>query len=226
MVDRLDQELGRLFDYLKANDLFDNTAIFFLSDNGASAERHPTIIPPGRRMGDRGTHSRLNAVGASVCNTPMRGFKSTLYEGGIATPMIFHWPAGIGTPGTVSRQVGHVADIFPTVLDIVGAEYPSEYAGRALHPLDGQSLLPQIRSGRETERTLCWSYEKYAAVRQGFWKAVLRRGRGNKPDGPWELYDLANDRSETQNKAGSHPKVVTTLAGIWEAWCQDVGCEQ
>lgn len=89
-----------------------------------------------------------------------------------------------------------------------------------------QSRLPQIRSGQETERTLCWNYESYAAVRQGAWKAVLRRGRGDKPDGPWELYDLASDRSETENVAESHPEVVTTLAGIWEAWSQDVGSEQ
>ncbi|GAB6164216.1 hypothetical protein JCM19992_02160 [Thermostilla marina] len=223
MVDRLDQELGRLFDYLKANDLFDNTAIFFLSDNGASAEGHPTIIPPGRRLGDRGTHGRLNAVGASVCNTPMRGFKSTLYEGGIATPMIFHWPAGIGRPGIVSRQVGHVVDIFPTILEIAELDYPAEYAGRNLHPLDGRSLLPHLRSGHETERTLCWNYERYAAVRQGPWKALLRRGRGNRPDGSWELYNLAEDRSETENLAASHPAVLESLRRIWEAWRQDVG---
>lgn len=223
MVYRLDQELGRLFDYLKENGLLNNTVIFFMSDNGASAEGSPTIIPPGRRMGDRGTHSRLNALGASVCNTPLRGFKATLYEGGTVTPMIFHWPDGIGMPGTISRQVGHLSDIFPTVLDIVEMEYPSEYAGRKLHPLDGRSLLPQIQSGGETERTLCWNYEKYSAIRKERWKAVRRSKTSLRPDGAWQLYDLSEDRSETEDVSSSNPEVVETLVRAWDAWRRDIG---
>ncbi|MDP7303457.1 MAG: arylsulfatase [Pirellulaceae bacterium] len=223
MVYRMDQELGRLFDYLRENKLFDNTAIFFMSDNGASAEGNPTIIPPNRRMGDRGTHSRLNGLGASVCNTPMRGFKSSLYEGGTATPMIFHWPDGIGTPGTISRQVGHLWDIFPTVLDITGLEYPSEYADRELHPLDGQSLLPQIRSGAETERTICWSYEKFSAVRKGKWKAVRQSKNRSEPDGVWQLYNLSEDRNEMNDVSASNPEVVEALGNVWDDWRRDVG---
>lgn len=223
MVYRMDQELGRLFDYLKQNDLFNNTVIFFMSDNGASAERGPTIIPPGRGMGDRGTHSRLNSVGASVCNTPLRGFKASLYEGGIATPMIFHWPGGIGTPGRVSQQVAHVMDIFPTVLEIMGKEYPSRFAGRQLHPLDGRSLLPQIRTNVATERTICWNYEKFSAVRSGKWKAVRRSKNRREPDGVWQLYDLSADRGETNDVAASHPEVVEKLRRIWDKWQQDVG---
>jgi arylsulfatase len=223
MVYRLDQELGRLFDYLKANGLFNNTVIFFMSDNGASAEGNPTIIPPGRRMGDRGTHSRLNALGASVCNTPMRGFKSTLYEGGTATPMIFHWSQGIGRPGTISRQVGHLWDIVPTVLDIVGIEYPSHYAGRKLHRLDGQSLLPQIRSGGETERTLYWNYEKFSAIRHGKWKAVRRSRNRENPEGVWQLYDLSKDRSETTDVSSSNLELVDMMVRKWNAWQQDIG---
>ena len=222
MVYRMDQELGRLFDYLKTRNLFDNTVIFFMSDNGASAEGNPTIIPTGRRMGDRGTHSRLNDVGASVCNTPLRGFKSSLYEGGNATPMIFHWPRGIGTPGTISQQVGHLTDIFPTVLEIVGVDYPSEYASRKLHPLDGQSLLPQIRGGTTTERTLCWNYERFSAVRKGNWKAVRKLKRGSS-SGVWQLYDLSKDRSETKDVSSAKPEMVEALVGIWNQWHQDVG---
>ena len=223
MVYRMDQELGRLFSYLKRNALFDNTAIFFMSDNGASAEGNPTIIPPGRRMGDRGTHSRLNAIGATVCNTPMRGFKSSLYEGGIATPMIFHWPDGIGTPGRVSRQVGHVMDIFPTVLDIAEEEYPNEYAGRELHPFDGQSLLPQIRGDGHTARTICWSYEKFSAVRSGKWKAVRKSKNRDEPYGVWQLYDLSEDRSEIQDVSVRDPEVVESLSQTWADWQQNVG---
>jgi len=223
MVYRMDQELGRLFDYLKEKNLFDNTAIFFLIDNGASAESGPTIIPPGRKMGDRGTHSRLNDVGASVCNTPMRGHKSTLYEGGICTPMIFHWPKGIGTPGIISRQVGHVCDIFPTILELAGTEYPSEFDGRSLHALDGISLMPHIRSGREIERTLCWDYEKFSAVRKGKWKAVRQSKNKAVKDGAWQLYDLSKDRTEMNDVASEHPEIVSSLVKIWDAWQKDVG---
>ncbi len=223
MVYRLDQELGRLFDYLKENGLFDNTAIFFMSDNGASAEGNPTIIPPGRRIGDRGTHSRLNAIGAAVCNTPMRGFKASLHEGGVATPMIFHWADGIGTPGTISRQVGHLSDIFPTVLEIAGAEHPAEYAGRKIHPLDGRSLLPQIRGDSQSARTICWNYEKFSAVRSGKWKAVRQSKNRQEPDGVWQLYDLSEDRSETRDVSARNPEVVESLWRKWEDWRRDVG---
>ncbi len=223
MVYRMDQELGRLFDYLKQNGLFNNTVIFFMSDNGASAEGNPTIIPPGRRMGDRGTHSRLNGIGASVCNTPMRGFKASLYEGGIATPMIFHWRDGIGTPGKVSQQVGHLTDIFPTVLEIANEEYPVEYAGRKLHPLDGRSLLPHIRGTGKSDRTICWNYEKFSAVRVGEWKAVRKSKNRHNMDGTWELYNLSGDRSETNDVSASHPEVVDALFSTWDKWRRDVG---
>jgi len=223
MVYRMDQELGRLFGYLKQNDLLDNTVIFFMSDNGASAEGNPTIIPPGRKMGDRGTHSRLNGLGASVCNTPMRGHKSSLYEGGIGTPMIFHWPDGIGRPGTVSQQVGHLYDIFPTVLELAGVKYPSEFNGRALHALDGRSLLPHIRSGIEAERTICWDYEKFSAVRRGRWKAIRKSRNKEQKDGVWQLYDLSKDRTETLDVGPSHPEVVASMIKAWGAWHRDIG---
>lgn len=223
MTYRMDQELGRLFVYLKENDLFDNTVIFFLSDNGASAEGNPTIIPPGRKMGDRGTHSRLNRLGATVCNTPLRGHKSSLYEGGSCTPMIFHWPDGIGTPGTVSRQVGHVYDILPTVLELAGLEYPSEFDGRLLHALDGQTLVPHIKSGAETERTICWDYEGFSAVRKGRWKAVRTSKRKELKDGRWQLYDLSTDRTETTDLASSHPETVSAMTKTWDTWHRDIG---
>jgi len=225
MVYRLDQEVGRLLDYLKKNDLFDNTAIFFASDNGASAEGGGGMVtvPPGKHLGDRGTEGRIEDVGAAVCNTPMIGFKSSLWNGGISTPMIFHWPQGVGQPGIISRQVGHLYDIFPTVLDIAGLSYPTEYAGRKLQALDGQSLLPQLKAGAAVDRTLCWQYEKFAAGLQGNWKVLLQSARGKEPsDSVWQLYDLSKDRSETKDVAQSNPEVVKNLAKIWDDWWRDV----
>ncbi len=223
MVYRMDLEIGRLFDYLKKNNLFDNTAIFFMSDNGASAEGSKTIIPPGREMGDRGTHSRLNDVGASVCNTPLRKYKSTLNEGGCSTPMIFHWPKGIGKPGRISRQVGHVYDIFPTVLEIAGIDYPTTYDSRSIKSLDGISLWPLIRDDKEVDRTICLSYERHRSVRMGSWKALRQMPRGDKPVDPWQLYDLGKDRSETNNIAANHPELIEAMDKIWAKWSEDVG---
>ncbi|NDV61002.1 sulfatase-like hydrolase/transferase [Puniceicoccales bacterium CK1056] len=222
MVYRMDQELGRLFDYLKEKDLFDNTVIFFMSDNGASAESGTTVIPPDRIMGDRGTESRLNDVGASVCNTPMRGHKSTLYEGGVSTPMIFHWPDGIGTPGIVSRQVGQFWDLFPTILDLAALYYPSEFSGRTLNPLDGESLWPHILTGKETERTLFWDYEKYSAIRIEKWKALRKSTSSEIKDAIWQLYDLSLDRTEMNDLASQYPETAQAMASAWEEWYIDV----
>ncbi len=223
MVYRLDQELGRLFDYLKKNRLFDNTAIFFMSDNGASAEGVPAKLPIEMQMGDRGTEKRINDVGAAVCNTPFRGHKSTLFEGGIGTPMIFHWPKGIGNPGMLSKQAGAICDIFPTVLDLANLHYPSEYEGRKLNKLDGQSLLPQIKKAPIVERKLLWNYEKYAAEIQGNWKALRVSPRGKETTaGAWQLYDLSKERAETNDLASTHPELIQALSKSWEEWYQDV----
>ncbi len=218
MVDRMDRELGRLFDYLKANDLFDNTVIIFTNDNGASAEGKPTVQPPGRQLGERGTRSRLNGVGASVCNVPLRKYKSTLMEGGACTPMIFHWPDGIGTPGRRCHQVGHVYDIMPTILDITGSDYPTRYGGRNIKPLDGISLLPAIRGEKPVKRTICWHYEGWLAVRSGNYKATMQLPRGDKPLEPWKLYNLAADRSETNDIAHLHPEIVKEMEKNWKKW--------
>ena len=226
MVHCLDREVGRLIDYLKKNDLFDNTAIFFLSDNGASAEGSYKPFPAGQRLGDRGTDGRILDEGAAVSNTPMRGNKSTLFEGGIGTPMIFHWPQGIGKPGTKTQQVGHLTDIFPTALEVAGVKYPSEYDGRKLNPLDGQSLLPQLKGGPVVDRTIFWDYEKFSAVRQGNWKALRLSAKGkNSSAGSWQLYDLSKDRSENKDVAKDNPEVLKSITQKWSKWYEDVSAE-
>ncbi len=226
MVDRLDQELGRLFDCLKKNGLFDNTAIFFMSDNGASGEGSysnykQTANSP--RLGDRGTDGRILDQGAAMSNTPMRGAKSTLYEGGIGTPLIFHWPQGIGQPGLISQQVGHLIDLFPTILDMAGLSYPADYAARKIHPLDGKSLLPVFKGGAVIDRTIYWDYEKFAAMRQGNWKLLRVATKGkDSANATWQLYDLAADRTELNDVSKANPEVVKTMAKQWDTWCSDV----
>lgn len=223
MVDRMDQELGRLFDYLKKHDLYNNTVIIFTNDNGASAEGKPTIQPPGRKLGERGTRSRLDDIGASVCNVPLRKYKSTLLEGGMCTPMIFHWPDGIGRPGRHCDQVGHVYDIMPTILDITGHNYPAKYGDRDIKPADGISLWPAINGDRPKKRTLCWHYERWIVVRDGIWKLVRNLPRGDKPLEPWKLYNLLLDRTETNDVSAKHPALVAKMEKIWKKWNADVG---
>ena len=135
---------------------------------------------------------------ANASNTPFRRYKHWVHEGGIATPLIVHWPAGAGSkPGALTNQVGHVIDILPTCLDLAGADYPETFHGHALTPPEGRSLRPLIEGRAEPEdRTLFWEHEGNRAVRQGRWKLVAVH------DEPWELFDMEADRTELPRPLG------------------------
>jgi arylsulfatase len=223
MVHRMDIELGRFFDHLKKNNLWDNTLIFFLSDNGASGEGNPTVIPEGGLLGDRGTRARIDRIGAQMCNTPFRGNKSNLNEGGIGTPMIVHWPAAIGKPGKISRQVGHVMDLMPTVLDAAGIEYPETYKGRKLLEMDGRSLLPTILEGKEFDRTIIQQYEGHDTIRDGGWKLYRQNKKGRKASqGEWELYNLKTDRTQQEDLAQKFPERVAEMEKKFNDWQKEI----
>lgn len=160
---------------------------------------------------------------AAYSNTPLRKFKKFVHEGGIATPLIAHWPSGIASRGTiVKHQYFHLMDVMPTLLEVAGAEYPSKYQGRARTPLEGVSMLPYMRdpSKRPRERLLFWQHETHAAARKGDWKIVTDDDRAESIT--WELYDLANDRSETDNQASQHPQIVEELANEWHRFARRV----
>src|SRR5205823_9089681 len=126
-----------------------------------------------------------------------------VHEGGIATPLIVSWPAGIAARGQLTAEVGHVIDLLPTFLELAGAEYPKSFHNRELTPLAGKSLVPVLQGGRLGERTLGWEHEGNRAVRVGDWKLVAPYR------GEWELYDLKSDRTELNNLAAKHPAQVT-----------------
>jgi len=164
----------------------------------------------GRQVmpGPSDTYVAYGKAWANVSNTPFREYKHWVHEGGIATPLIAHWPARIRTGGALRRQPGHLIDIMATCVDVAGAAYPAQ-----LTPLEGLSLAPAF-DDRPLERdALYWEHEGNAAVRQGDWKLV-RKGR----EGHWELYDLAADRSELHDLAAADPERVKRLAEKWEAW--------
>lgn len=209
MIDRVDQNLGRLFAKVKELGEWDNTLIMFLTDNGACPEQPNTTpdIPPGPVE----SYRTISVGWANASNTPYRKFKSTDYEGGTRTPFIAHWPNTI-KPGTMTNQVGHIVDITATLMDITGATYPQEIDGQQTKPPVGLSLLPVFQGQqRAPHKEIYWRFNKANAVRQNHLKAI-RAGK------KWELYDLATDPTEMKDISQQYPKKTKELAELWERW--------
>jgi arylsulfatase len=155
---------------------------------------------------------------ANVSNTPFREYKHWVHEGGISTPLIVHWPAGIKRRGEFAKQPGHLIDIMATCIDVAGAKYPQEVGGQAIQPMEGKSLVPAF-AGEAIERdAIYWEHEGNRAIRIGNWKLVAKG-----PAGAWELYDLARDRSEMHNLAALQPDRVQQMTAQWEACAKRTG---
>jgi arylsulfatase len=215
VVSHMDRSVGRFVDALRERKALDNTLILFLSDNGANAESGPN----GRLEGDVPGATRSvvfeGQSWATLSNTPLRRYKHFNHEGGIATPLIVHWPERVKTPGALRKQPGHLVDIMATCVDVAGAKYPTEFRGKPILPMEGKSLLPALDNRPIQRDALYWEHEGNAAIRVGDWKSV-RLGRG----GPWELYDLKTDRTELHDLAAAKPELLRTLAAKWDAWAQ------
>jgi arylsulfatase len=213
MVDRIDQEIGRYLAQLKALNAFDDTLIFFASDNGASAEimvrhgGHDSTAPPGSAA----TYLCLGPGFSSACNTPFRRHKTWVHEGGISTPLIVHWPKGIAARNELRHTPGHFIDIVPTVLELAGVEKPVMLAGEPIPPAPGKSLVPALANDVIIPRdSLWWLHTGNRAVRVGDWKLVAAEGD------PWELYDVSSDRAEQCNLAAQRPEKVKELVDVWQ----------
>ena len=213
MVDRMDREIGRIVAQLKAMKQLDNTLLFFLSDNGASAEMmvRDDGHDPAAEPGSAKTHLCLGPGWSNVANTPFRRHKTWVHEGGISTPLIVHWPAGIKTLGELRNNPGHVVDVVPTILEVATGEDASFKKDDSKPPYHGKSLLPVLTQDNSVERnSLWWSHEGNRAIRAGDWKLVAAKNES------WELYDLTADRSESSNLAVKHSDKVAELARLWE----------
>ena len=170
---------------------------------------------PGVMPGPADTYIAYGKGWANVSNTPFREYKHWTHEGGISTPLIAHWPAGIKAArnGTIERQPGHLIDIMATCVDLAGATYPTELAGETIKPRQGVSLRPAFNGESiERGRPLFWEHESNRAVLDGDWKLVA------KADEPWELYNIINDRSELDNQASARSDRVKRMADAWAAW--------
>jgi arylsulfatase A-like enzyme len=212
MVHRMDIEIGRVIGQLKAAGVFDDTLIFFVSDNGASAEQiirgdlHDRAAPPGSAK----TFLGLGPAWATVANAPFRQYKSWTHEGGIATPLIAHWPNGIPARGELRKNQGHLIDLAPTILELAGGKWPDTLEGQPVPRSPGRSLVPVFaKDPLEVHDELWWLHNGNRAIRMGDWKAVSDNRK------PWELYDLGSDRSESNDLAASQPDKTKELERAW-----------
>lgn len=223
MVDRMDQNIGRLLSALDEMELSDDTVIFFLSDNGGCAswpakEEGFMQYNNGIPVGDSRGYEFVGKGWGWAQNSPFRRHKTWTYEGGIATPLIVRWPGRV-QPASITHQVGHLIDFMPTLLELAGGKYPAEFHGKEIIPAEGKSLVPILQGkDREPHESLCWALYGNRAIRQGDWK--LNWGASDKR---WELYNLAEDRTETNDLAALEPERVASMAAKWERWAEQ--CE-
>jgi len=242
-IDRMDQGIGRILRTLEGEGQLDNTLVIFLADNGACAEDIPDDLTvdelvnrlmiakertragepvqfgndPAVMPGPENTYQSYGRAWANLSNSPFRLYKHWIHEGGIATPLIVHWPQGIAGRGAIRHTPGYLPDIMATILDATGTAYPADWQGQPIEPLEGSSLLPALERELASRPPMFWEHEGNAAVRIGNWKLVRKY-----PD-PWELYDMANDRTELNDVAAQHPDRVREMAAQYEAWAQRCG---
>jgi arylsulfatase len=176
---------------------------------------YPVIQGPGAMPGPDGTFIAYGQGWANVSNTPFREYKHWVHEGGISTPLIAHWPARIRRHGELERQPGHLIDLMATCVDVSGASYPREFQGHPITPMEGRSLLPAFAAKPIQREAIFWEHEGNRAVRVDDWKLVAKGEKG-----PWELYDLAADRTELHDLAAQQPERVKQLAAAWQAWAE------
>src|SRR5438477_2042158 len=212
MIHRMDIEIGRVLAQLKSMGAFGNSVIFFLSDNGGSADqlirgdRHDPAAPPGSAK----SFLCLGPDWGSAANTPFRLHKSWVHEGGISTPLIVHWPQGIAARGQLRHTPGHIIDLAPTILELAGGKWPPSVAGPGTPPPPGRSLVPAFAKDLTIAHDYFWWYhDGNRAIRIGNWKLVADHTK------PWELYDLRSDRSESRNLAAARPGKVKELSAAW-----------
>jgi arylsulfatase len=213
MIDRMDREIGRVLTQLRRMQAIDNTLIFFLSDNGASAEImvRDDGHDPDADPGSAATYLCLGPGWSTTANTPFRRHKTWVHEGGIATPLIAHWPSGIEARGELRHNPGHVIDLVPTILEVAGGQRFGTWREKPVPAPPGKSLVPAFaRDGTVVHDFLWWSHEGNRAIRIGDWKLVAAGANG-----PWELYDLSNDRAESNNLAVPNPNKLRQLQQAW-----------
>ena len=172
-----------------------------------------------------------SAPWANASNTPFREYKHWVHEGGIATPLIVHWPKSINAKGDLRWEPSHLIDIMATCIEVSGAKYPKTYKGNQITPLEGISLVPAFENKPLNRQAIYWEHEGNRAVRMGKWKLVSKADKNNmKWDQmeelifeDWELYDMVLDRTETKNISNRYPDKVKIMSSMWMSWAKKTG---
>lgn len=215
-IECMDRGIGQMLDKVRELGIEDKTLFLFLVDNGGCHEgrpgNDPEIMP-----GPADTFQSYGRAWAEASNTPFRMYKHWVHEGGVATPLVAYWPGRI-QPGGITDQIGHIIDFMPTCLDLAGAEYPEEYNGKPIQPVEGKSLVPIFEGGnRDGHEAIFWEHKGNCAVRQEGWKLVTRHG------GDWELYDMIEDRSELNDLAGDRADKLHEMVALYDDWADRAG---
>lgn len=233
-IDRMDQGIGRIVKTLEKTGQLHNTLIFFLADNGGCAEelggkrkalhipektRDGRPVQPGNKPelmpGPEETYQSYGLPWANASNTPFRRYKHWVHEGGVASPLIVHWPKHLRHKNKFRKHPAHLIDIMPTTLAAANAPYPKDYKGNSITPLPGVSLLPAFDNKPLNRKAIFFEHEGNRAVRYKNWKLVAKG-----PYGPWELYNLTKDRTETNNLTSAYPGKTLQLAKMWNDWAK------
>ena len=245
MVDNMDQNIGRVIKYLKETGQLDNTLILFMSDNGACGEwdafgfeyperdarvaghtpGFPNVLHKGEDLEKLGlSGGPLFSYGSgwsNAGNTPFSLHKMFVHEGGISSPLIMHWPAKIKKPEIFKKHYAHFNDLMATFVEITGAEYPQIYKGNQITPMEGVSLFETLKGNVDTERILTFEHSGHPAIRKGDWKLVSRQNNsltrnGFSDEAVFELYNILEDRSETNNLASEYTEKAKQLKDLME----------
>lgn len=224
LVDNLDHNIGRLIQHLKDIGQYENTAIFFLSDNGAEGHVVREFVPPAadnrlENIGKASSYVYYGARWAEVGATPFRLSKGFTSEGGVTSPAIARLPGAAA--GGNRPALATVQDLAPTFLALAGVPDPGRsYKGSPRHPITGKSLLPYLqgRSDRVHPADYVLGEELFGnrSLRQGDWKLLWTEPPVG--SGRWELYNLADDPGETRDLAASRPEIVTRLQALWDGY--------
>lgn len=236
MVKHVDDGIGRIISKLKENGSYENTLVLFLSDNGACYEWGPfgfdgpsrsgkSLVHQGAEletMGGPGSHMSYGSAWANLSNTPFRLYKHFTHEGGIITPFIAHWPAGISTSDRWVRDRTHITDIMPTLVEAAGATYPTTRDGNTVPPPEGESLVRLFKNnGPLPARAICIQHEGAFSIQKGQWKLV--KGKRFPAEAKWELYDIQADPVELNDLASTQPDLVASLSAEWTQWAERTG---
>lgn len=218
----LDENIGRIVSYLKKTGQYENTLILFFSDNGANAEGGELGFGSQENLNEAALSSLFLTYGtgwANASNTPFRLYKHYVHEGGITSPAILSWPAGIdpGQQGSIARDPVHIIDVMPTFIDAARTRYPWFRQDRRVLDARGVSFLPVLK-GRPVRREepLFFEHEGNQAIRDGDWKLVLRVGGG------WQLYNLGEDRTEVVDLMEKYPDRFLVMRNQWRVWAREV----